>query len=304
MSESPILRVIEDNSVIERIATPIHDGVESLLEKAPPLRTILDGTWLGHPLHPAITDIPVGSWTAGIVLDLMELAGNRKMRRAADVVTGVGLAGALLSAVTGLADWSYTRRSEKRTGFVHASLNTLAATLYTTSLVLRRKNKRTAAIALSATGYGIVLFSAWLGGALSYHYGVGVNHRAFENSGPRDWVPVADEGSLTEGSLRRVEADGVPVLLARVGGEIRAIGDTCTHMGCSLAEGHLEGDRVVCRCHGSQFRLRDGRAMVGPASVSEPRFDVRVMGGRIEVRRAPEEDSDAKMRLKVLSDQV
>jgi nitrite reductase/ring-hydroxylating ferredoxin subunit/uncharacterized membrane protein len=287
MARPSLLQAIEDQKGLDRVAEKVHRPVYDLMERNPALRTALDGTWLQHPLHAALTDVPVGAWTAGFILDIGEVGfGMRGVARAADIVTTVGLVSAGVAGLAGMADWSYLSGAPRKVGFVHAATNTLVAALYGASIFLRRRKQRRAAIALSSLGFGAVLVSAWLGGEMSYRYGVGVNHRAFEKLGPKDWANVAGENDIAEGEMKRVEVEGTAVLLAKVDGRIQAIGDTCTHLGCSLAQGRIVGDRVQCRCHGSQFRLRDGKVMVGPASVSEPQFEARVRDGRVEVRRA------------------
>jgi nitrite reductase/ring-hydroxylating ferredoxin subunit len=75
-------------------------------------------------------------------------------------------------------------------------------------------------------------------------------------------------------------------MLVRSGSRIRALHDRCSHRGCSLAEGDLDGDVIECGCHGSRFRLDDGAIERGPATTPQPVLDVREAGGSIEVRLA------------------
>jgi nitrite reductase/ring-hydroxylating ferredoxin subunit len=103
--------------------------------------------------------------------------------------------------------------------------------------------------------------------------------------GPTDWTPAADASQLPEGRPARVVVDDTPVLLLRDGERIYAIHDRCSHRGCSLSEGSVEGSEIVCSCHGSRFDLRDGAVRGGPATSAQPSFQVRVEDGRIEVRR-------------------
>ncbi|MRG96979.1 Rieske 2Fe-2S domain-containing protein [Polyangium spumosum] len=283
-----LLTTVENRSSVDAWAEAVHRPVQSVLQKRPELRTTLDGTWLGHPLHAALTDFPVGAWATGVVLDIAGLGRPRKkgLHDAAFTAHAFGLAAAGVAALAGLADWSYLDGKPRRVGFVHAALNTVAAGLFGISLLLRKNGRRGAGIAASTTGFAVVMGSAWLGGVMSYHYGIGVSHRAFEQGGPSGFMPVLRNDELAEGQLRRVVAEGAPILLARANGRVHAIGDTCTHLGCSLSRGRLDGERVVCACHGSQFRLRDGRVMVGPATDSEPHYETRVRDGQIEVRRS------------------
>jgi nitrite reductase/ring-hydroxylating ferredoxin subunit len=75
------------------------------------------------------------------------------------------------------------------------------------------------------------------------------------------------------------------VLLLRQGERTYAIHDRCSHRGCSLSEGEVQGEEVVCSCHGSRFDLRDGAVINGPATTAQPAFQVRESGGRLEIRR-------------------
>jgi nitrite reductase/ring-hydroxylating ferredoxin subunit len=130
--------------------------------------------------------------------------------------------------------------------------------------------------ALGATGY--------LGGHLSYAYGVGVETTAFE-AGPQDWTRVAADGDLIEGELTQVRSDGVAILLVRRGGQVYALADRCTHRGGPLSDGDLDGGCVTCPWHGSVFDLRDGSVVRGPATLPQPPYEVKVSDGQVLVRR-------------------
>lgn len=176
MLEDTLIRSIEDQAWIDRAADPIQGAVRGVLEKTPRLAAFLHGNWLGHPLHAALVAIPIGAWSTALVLDGLSGKG-RGYRRAADTVTTIGLIGAGVALVPGLADWSRTEGGAKRTGFVHAALNTVVASLYAGSVYARARGRRTAGIGLSIAGYSLALASAWLGGELAYRYAVGVRPR-------------------------------------------------------------------------------------------------------------------------------
>ncbi|HYZ14875.1 MAG TPA: DUF2231 domain-containing protein, partial [Candidatus Acidoferrum sp.] len=158
---------------LDNAADAVSAQLRRLLDRAgdarQPVRDALSGTWLGHPVHPAITDVPVGAWTAALVLDLTG------QRQAARVAIAVGLAGAVGAALTGLNDWLDTYGRPRRLGVVHAALNGTATLLYTASL-LARGGSAGAGVALSALGYAIVTLSALYGGELSLDEQIGVNH--------------------------------------------------------------------------------------------------------------------------------
>ncbi|HEY3066297.1 MAG TPA: Rieske 2Fe-2S domain-containing protein [Methylomirabilota bacterium] len=250
------------------------------------VKNFLHGVWLGHPLHPVLTDVPLGAWTVALSLDAMDsIGGRRRFARGADAAVAVGLAGAVGAAVTGMNDWAHTSGSSRRIGLVHGMLNTTAAALYTTSFILRRRGARAEGQGFAMLGFAVSMAAAYLGGNLVYHERVGVSH-ADDRPGPRDFVPVLADAELGEGQMRRVNADGVSVVVARCGGAVFAVGEVCSHMGGPLAEGRLEGESVRCPWHGSRFALEDGRVLEGPATFPQPCFDTRIRAERIEVRAA------------------
>ena len=268
---------------------PWLDGVAATMERAfAPLldedaprgpRDFLYGTWLGHSLHAAVIPVPVGSWSATMLFDLI---GEE---RAADLTLALGLVGAAGAAVTGAAQWQDTTNQEapRRLGALHALLNVAATGLMAGSWLMRRQGKRTSGVALSTLGLGVNLASAWLGGELAYELGIGVNHAAFEDP-PTDWTDVAALDDLTDGTARRVEADGTPVLLLRQGDRIHAIGATCPHLGGPLDEGSIDGETVTCPWHGSVFKLSDGALVHGPSMYPAAAYEVRLQNDRIEIR--------------------
>lgn len=279
--------------VTDRIvdALPALDGVASLLkritapivgEDAPrPLKDTLVGTWLGHPLHPAVVLAPMGCWTSAMALDV---AGHDE---ASDLLIGLGLASAGVAVATGAAQYydATTEQRPRRLGALHATANSVAAVLYAASLVQRRNGNRAAGLALSTAGFVAVNAGGWLGGDLSYDLGIGVDHAAFEQP-PTAWKAVLDEGELVAGKPKRVEADGAAVLLLRHDDGIHAIGAVCPHLGGPLDEGKIEGETVTCPWHGSVFCLQDGKLLHGPATAPVTRYEVRVTNGKIELRSA------------------
>lgn len=252
------------------------------------VKNFLHGAWFGHPLHPALTDVPLGAWTVAFVFDAMSGNGRRKdYARAADAAVTIGLAGAAGAAVTGLTDWSATggRARARRVGLMHGLLNVGATALYGASLWMRRRGDRRTGRNLACLGYVVSVSSAYLGGHLVFGEQIGVDHTAALGL-PREFTPVMSERSLPEGGMRRAEIDGVSVLLARRNGEIHALVETCAHMGGPLAEGTLIDGSVRCPWHGSRYALEDGRVLDGPSAFPQPCFETRVRDGQIEVRAA------------------
>lgn len=154
--------------------------------------------------------------------------------------------------------------------------------LQAVSLAQRVSGKQWLGRLMSAVGYGAILVSAYLGGEMIERFRIGVN-RAPVDGVPADYVPVMPVSELPENVLRRVEVQGVPVLLVRRGDRSYAMHATCTHMGSNLAGGRLIDDVVQCPWHGSQFALADGHVVGGPASYPERCLATRVRNGQIEV---------------------
>lgn len=280
---------VESQTWLDKLASPIQNSLLAFFgqpgQPSRKLKDILNGTWLGHALHPVFTDVPLGAWSGTTLLDFAWLGREDEgIARGADLTLLLGLAGATGAAVTGLTDWSDLDGTDRRVGLMHGLLNGSITLMYLASLVLRLTGLRRAGIAFSTSGYLVSLFSAYLGGELSFAKGIGVNHVAWEG-GSDDFVAVMDEQDLLEGKLARVDAAGIPAVLLKQDKSIYAIGATCTHLAGPLDEGTVEDGIVTCPWHGSRFCMYDGSVVNGPAVYAAPTFAVRVRNGKIELRR-------------------
>ena len=289
MPAEQIVRALGDQESLDSLATPLQQAIKSLFASAGAAgreaKDFLHGSALGHPLHPALIELPVGAWTLAAILDALEMTRLRRRDGFADTAIKIGLVGAVGAAVAGATDWSETDGRAKRIGLAHGVMNLTAAGLYAISLLFRGRRSRSTGIALSMTAFGLAMSSAYLGGHLAYGEQIGVDHTATADQGtPEKFVDVLDAKALAENKPTRVTANGVAVLLVKQGDTIHALRETCTHLGGPLAEGKLEGDSIRCPWHGSRFCLKDGRVLDGPAVFPERVFDVRVREGRIEVR--------------------
>src|SRR5215212_2412388 len=267
---------------LDSVAEPLAKKVRNLLPGGV-VKDILSGTFLGHALHPVLQLAPLGTWTSAVILDLI---GGDDGESSADLLIGTGLLATVPTVVTGWSDYADTTVASdrvRRIGILHAAANVTGATLFGASLLARGRGARGRGKLLAMAGMGAVSAGGWLGGHLSYAEGVGVDNTVFEQY-PGDWTPVAQEAELAEGQPRKVEVDGVPVLLVRDGGEIRALADRCSHRGGPLSDGEISDGCVTCPWHGSRFRLADGSVERGPAAYPQPALDVRVSGGTVEVR--------------------
>jgi nitrite reductase/ring-hydroxylating ferredoxin subunit/uncharacterized membrane protein len=291
MGETISQRIVEALPVLDRVAEGVQPKVQEAVEAGgTTARNVLDGVWFEVPLHPVLTDVPVGSWTAALVFDGVDAAtGSKAVRNAADASLVMGILGAFGAAITGLSDWRYLSGGSRRMGVAHGLLNTVGLALSIVSLILRATGRRNAGRMAFLAGYSVSGMAAHLGGELSYHYGLRVDRNAFEGTGPDEFTPVLDEAELPDSGLRRVEVEGVGVLLSRSSrGEVCAISATCNHFGGPLEQGDREDDMVVCPLHNSRFDLCSGQVIDGPAVFPQSRYETRVREGKIEVKAAAE----------------
>src|SRR3954468_18136224 len=285
----PVFRFLSD--IVERAESldPASDKTAEVVSKAVPggfVKDLLAGTWLGHPLHPVLTDVPIGAWVAAGFLDVF---GGEESRPAARKLIGMGTLAAVPTAAAGLADWvDIEDPAAKRVGFVHAAGNVAALGLYLMSWRSRRKGHQGRGVALSMLATGGAVGTAYLGGHMSFAQGVGVDETTFEE-GPKNWkaLDLAPD-RLADGKKMRANVGQVRLLLYRSGERIYALSDHCSHRGCALAGGQIEGNGddavVVCACHGSTFQLTDGEIVRGPATAPQPAYEARINGEKIEVR--------------------
>jgi nitrite reductase/ring-hydroxylating ferredoxin subunit/uncharacterized membrane protein len=251
---------------------------------AGPVKDALSGTWLGHALHPVLTDLPIGTWTSAVLLDWF---GGRSTHDAADRLIGLGLAFSIPTSVTGMTEWADAEPASdevRRVGAVHAAANVGAALLFGASLAARKGGARGTGKLLALAGAGVLGASGHLGGHLAYADGVGVDQTAFEDP-PDGWTAAMRESDLPEGESRYAEVGGVGVMVARYQGEVYALSNRCVHRGGPLDEGELSDGCVTCPLHGSTFRLADGEIERGPAAYPQPAWEVRERAGVIELKR-------------------
>ena len=265
------------------------------------LRNALHGTWLGHPLHPMLVTVPIGTWTLAFVLDRLETFGlnrNPRLAQASDVALAAGAVGAVAAALAGTADWQHVHGRDRRTGLVHALVNSTALGLNLLSLALRRRGRRSEGQLASAAGWGCMFVGAYLGGHLVYRRRIGVT-QADQSPEPRAYAPALPLAELAEDRPRRVEVwdekarQGIGVVLVRHRGQIHALGSRCSHTGGPLDEGWILGGGLVCPWHGSRYDLSTGRPLDGPSTCPQPCYRVRICEGMIEIRREPEPGDEA-----------
>ncbi len=277
---------------LDKLAEPtqkLWQGVFSTGKAGRALKSVLNGVPFRHRIHPAIIIWPLGAWTTGALLDVLDIVASRKgdqtYRSSADASIAFGLVGALPTALAGWADWVDTYDHQRRVGMAHAILNLSAVGMYAASVGVRviSPNSRGTARALAGLGYLTVAGGGVLGGEMVYNLGVNVPFLLYPKP-PTEWVDVLSSEELPQGKPMVVDIERVPVMLLRQGDQVVAVESWCPHAGGPLNEGKFEDGIVECPWHQSRFRLADGAPLQGPATTPLHTFEVREEQGRISVR--------------------
>lgn len=251
----------------------------------------LNGVWLGHPVHPPLASLTSGAIGTTVGLDALSLLPGRQQAEVADAsrfatrALGLGILANLGSAVTGVADWQHTHQEDRRIGLVHGALNGLATGLYIKSWIDRRRGRHASGIVTTVLGYGITASASYLGGALVFASGVGIDQSG-KRLQTRDWTPVLALHALKNGKPQRVDVDGVGVVVCRTGedGEVAAFGEFCPHLAAPMSDGWVDRGRLVCPWHGSRFDVCSGAVLRGPSAAPLPLYETRINNGVIELR--------------------
>jgi nitrite reductase/ring-hydroxylating ferredoxin subunit len=266
-------------------AKPLGDfnvrWIGAILRPIRPIKDFLHGKWLGHSVHAALSDLPIGAFTVVILLDLLD------QRTGADVALVFGVLAMVAAAGAGLADYSDTDDEPRIVATVHATVMTLALIVYVASLAFRLSpdSDRTVAIALSFVGYGLVTAGAFVGGEVVYTLGNMVNRHAWRFGGEPKWTRL-DLTEIPEGQPVAAKAGAQSLVVVRNGARVYALHAQCAHAGGPLAEGKLVDGCIECPWHQSRFRMSDGKRVQGPTTYDQPRYDVRAAeGGGWEVLR-------------------
>lgn len=267
---------IEGTDRLDRLAQPVAAWVRGRTE-APGVKETLSGTWLGHPVHPVLTDLPIGFWTSAVVLDVM----GRRHRLAAQRLVALGVVSAIPTAITGASDWSDSSPRERRVGLVHGLLNAAAVVAFTASWWSRSRGRHFRGVTYGFAGSVVATGAGFLGGHLVDSLGVGVDHSVFDHPDSDDWVTVGNLEGLLETPTR---APNAPVLVWRTSDGVHAVGATCPHRGAPLDASAVDEGTVTCPWHGSCFRLDGGALLRGPAVTPLRPYEARIRDGNVEVR--------------------
>ncbi|WP_371483560.1 Rieske 2Fe-2S domain-containing protein [Kitasatospora sp. NBC_00315] len=255
---------------LDKVTEPLKRVVQGL--PLGRLRDVLHGRPLGHPLHPALVQLPVGSWLSAAVLDLVP--GSE---RAARLLVGVGVLTAAPAALTGWVDWAEQHEQQMRTGLLHAASMATAVGLYGASWVARSCGRHRLGRALGFAGLTAAGSGAAIGGHLAYRQAAGANKtEPVSHLVEPGWHVLGRVAEFTAGESARRMIGEVPVLVVReADGVFHVLADRCSHFSGSLSEGELTDGCVTCPWHGSVFRLSDGWNVGGPATAPQPRFSTR-----------------------------
>jgi nitrite reductase/ring-hydroxylating ferredoxin subunit len=272
----------------DRWAKPFGDfnnrWLNALFRPIRPVKDFLNGTWIGHPVHAALTDAPVGIFAVVIVLDVLGYPA------AADIALLVGILVMVAAAVAGLADYTDTDGTARTRATLHATLMTVALLVYIVSLAIRAGGpaSRGLPIGLSIVGFIVLTAGAFVGGDVVYQLGNMVNRHAWRGGGGPKWLPLepATDGEIPEGVPTRAKLGINTLVLVRQGETILALHDQCAHAGGPLSGGKIVDGSVECPWHGSRFALTDGRLRRGPALYDQPAYEVRRTEHGWEGRRA------------------
>jgi nitrite reductase/ring-hydroxylating ferredoxin subunit/uncharacterized membrane protein len=273
---------LENAGTLDPVVSAVRKVVRAAIRKQS-VRDALHGLWLAHPLHPPLTDIPIGTWTAAAILDLIPGTAN-----ASSTLIAAGCVGYVPTILAGWTDWSDLHEQQQRVGLVHAAAGAAAFSCYVASLSARAHGNTVRGKAWAYTGFALVGVAGYLGGHLAYRQAAGVNHvEAVQHMFPAGWHSIGPLEELPDAELAQRAVDGIGLVVVRRGGHVDVLADACSHLSAPLSEGTFTAEEgqgcVVCPWHGSTFRLSDGGVVHGPATAPMPRFATRIVDGNVEV---------------------
>ncbi|WP_345711424.1 Rieske (2Fe-2S) protein [Kineococcus glutinatus] len=292
-SASPIGDWIDRLSELT-VLDPVAEKVRDLVHRAvpsPALRDVLHGVPLGHPAHPVMAMVPIGTWLSSAVLDVVDSVAPSPARTSVSVLlAGIGAVAVAPTATAGLVDWADLHSDQQRIGLVHAATNEVALVLVGVGLVQHARGRQASGRRWRLAGVLTSSLGAVIGGHLATRWAVGANHvEDVPHRAPQDWQPMMPLVELVAGAPVRGRCGDVDVVLVRRrDGEVTVLADRCAHLGGPLHQGPVETVRgrecIVCPWHGSAFELESGSVVRGPSVAHQARFDVRVVDGVVQAR--------------------
>jgi nitrite reductase/ring-hydroxylating ferredoxin subunit/uncharacterized membrane protein len=240
---------------------------------------------------------PVGLWVTSFIFDLLGAASHEQQYFATGWYLMVaGCVGAVLAALPGGIDLLFVippRSSAKKRGYIHGALNVVALALFIAEAAYRggpATSANSLSLLLSLIGVIVLCISGWLGGTLVFRNQIGVDHR-YAGAGTQKQRtldsfdrPVCNTGELAEGQMMLAEIKGERITVGRCSEGMFAFSDHCTHRGGPLSDGALVGCTVQCPWHGSQFDVRTGRVVAGPAEHKIKTYHIEIRAGEVYVK--------------------
>src|SRR5438445_5391635 len=250
------------------------------------LQDFLNGSWMGHSVHPVVTDVVGGGATAALLLQVLIWCGVTELGVALIWVLGLTWLSGLSAIVTGLTDFKDTATGDERNVVgLHGEINIVATLLFIAAFVAAVLGASGAAAWLVVAGYLVLSVGAFIGGHVVFKYGYMVNHNAFaRGKRAKEFTAVLPLAELPEATPTSAALGATGLVLVRRGDVVYALKETCPHAGGPLAQGHLEGDTIVCPWHGSALRLSDGAVRHGPATSRQVAYRARINGEQVEVQ--------------------
>ena len=262
-----------------------HRWVSALFRLLGPIKDLLNGRWLGHPLHPALTDIPIGAYLVAIVLDAVG------QETGAFWATLVGAVAFYAASAAGFADFADADGRTRSRAALHGLVMIVGGFLVTLSLFARLDGTGgPIALGLLVAGFAVIIAGAFVGGDVVFVLGSMVSRHAFRGAGTK-WIrldagDVADLAAMPEGTPVKARAGINDLVLVRIGDTTHALHAVCAHAGGPLEKGTVVDGCLECPWHGARYRLIDGEVVRGPSVYDQPAYEVRAAdAGGYEVRR-------------------
>src|SRR5947209_8028062 len=260
-----------------------------------------------HPIHPMLVAFPIGLWVMAFIFNVLgAIQNNSGLWAAGFYCIFAGCVSAVLAALPGAIDWFTIvppNSSAKNRGAIHGSLNSLALLLFI-YIAYRQGGAANEPdnITLLLMGLGVVMLGAsgWLGGTMVYRNQIGVDHRyagagKLKERSLDNWNrPVCNQSELADGQMLLAKVDGERVVVGRCPEGLFAFSDHCTHRGGPLSDGALVDCTVQCPWHGSQFDIRTGRVVSGPAEEKIEIYAIETRGKEVYVKPKSPQTSTPK----------
>jgi nitrite reductase/ring-hydroxylating ferredoxin subunit/uncharacterized membrane protein len=251
------------------------------------LQDFLNGSWLGHSVHPVLTDVVVGGTTMVIFLDILRVFFNVDgLEDATTWTLGLSVLAGVATIVTGLTDFKDTGTgNERNLAGLHGVINIVAVVMFFISLLQRFGGAHDAAFWVALVAYLVISVGADIGGHGVFKYGYMVNHNAFARGRrAKEFTALMPAAELAEATPTKATFGTTALVVVRRGDVVYALKETCSHAGGPLSEGKLNGDYIECPWHFSQFRLSDGAVRHGPATSRQVAYRARINAGQVEIQ--------------------